>query len=81
MRCDKARNDQRVVDAHVAKLVLDDGDLLAVCRGEYVVEQRRLPRSEESGEYCDGHEVLLVGHDGSGSLGGREGVGLVPVQS
>ncbi len=43
------------VDVHFAELVLDDRDAVAVALGENVVEQRRLPRSEEAGEDGDGN--------------------------
>jgi hypothetical protein len=48
-----------VVDAGLAELVLDDGDLLAVLLGEDAVEERRLPGPEEAGEDGDGDEVFL----------------------
>mmetsp|Transcript_24244 Transcript_24244/g.79829 ORF Transcript_24244/g.79829 Transcript_24244/m.79829 type:complete len:290 (-) Transcript_24244:91-960(-) len=42
---------QHVIDANVAELILDDGDLLAVLCGEDVVEQGGLPAPKEAGEY------------------------------
>jgi hypothetical protein len=48
-----------VVDAGLAELVLDDGDLLAVLLGEDAVEERRLPGPEEAGEDGDGDEVFF----------------------
>jgi len=34
---------QRVVDAHIAKLILDDGDLLSVCGSKNVIQESRFP--------------------------------------
>jgi hypothetical protein len=48
-------DDQRVVDADLAELVLDDGNSLAVLLGEDAVEQGRLPRAEKAGEHGDGN--------------------------
>jgi len=62
-----------VVDAGLAELVLDDGDLLAVLLGENPVQQRRLARTEEAGEDRDGNEVFLGG--GGGSQGGGSAAG------
>ena len=49
--------DELVVDRGVAELVLDDGDLLAVRRGQDVVEKRRLAGAEEARQ--DGHGDAL----------------------
>ena len=54
--------DQRVVDADLAKLVLDDGQLLAVLRREQVVEQRRLAAAEEAGQHRDGNARVGLSH-------------------
>ena len=51
--------DQRVIDADLSKLVLDDGELLAVVGGEEMVEKRRLAAAEEAGEH--GHRHARVG--------------------
>jgi hypothetical protein len=48
-----------VVDAGLAELVLDDGDLLAVLLGEDAVEERGLAGAEEAGEDGDGNEVFV----------------------
>ena len=48
-------DDQVLIDADLAELVLDDGDALAVIRGEDVVEKRCLARPEEAGQHGDGH--------------------------
>ena len=42
-----------LIDADLAELVLDDGDALAVLRGEDVVQQRGLAGAEEAGEDGD----------------------------
>ena len=49
------------IDANVAELILDDGDLLAVLCGENVVEQGGLAASEEAAEHSDGHERDFCG--------------------
>ena len=61
-----------VVDAGLAELVLDHGDLLAVLLGEDAVEQRGLPGAEEAGEDGDGDEVFLCGglHGSASGAGG-----------
>ncbi len=47
-------DDELLIDADLAELVLDDGDALAVLLGEDVVEQRGLAGAEEAGEDGDG---------------------------
>ena len=47
-------DDEFVVDADLAELVLDDGDAFAVTLGEDVVEEGGLARAEEAGEHGDG---------------------------
>mmetsp|Transcript_2132 Transcript_2132/g.6575 ORF Transcript_2132/g.6575 Transcript_2132/m.6575 type:complete len:291 (-) Transcript_2132:97-969(-) len=42
---------QHVIDANIAELILDDGDLLAVLCGEDMVEQGGLAASEEAGQH------------------------------
>ena len=42
-----------VIDAHLTKLVLDDGELLSVRLSEDVVEERRLAGTEEAREHRD----------------------------
>jgi hypothetical protein len=42
-----------VIDADLAKLVLDDGELLPVLAGEDAVEECRFARAEEAGEDGD----------------------------
>ena len=51
-------DDELVVDADLAELVLDDGDLAAVLLGEDAVQQRRLAGAEEAGEHGDGNAVV-----------------------
>ncbi len=46
---------QLVVDAHLAELVLDHGDALAVVLREDAVEQRGLAGTEEAGQHRDGN--------------------------
>ena len=48
-----AVNDQIVVDALFAELILDDGDALAVAFAQDAVEQRGLASTEKAGENCD----------------------------
>ena len=50
-------DDEVLIDADLAELVLDDGDPLAVLGGEDVVEQRRLAGPEEAGQDGDGDAV------------------------
>jgi hypothetical protein len=54
-------DDQLLVDADLAELVLDDGDALAVLGGEDVVEQGRLARPEEAGQDGDGDTGVVGG--------------------
>ena len=53
--------------AHLAELVLDHGDLLAVVGAQDVVEQRRLAAAEKAGEYRHRH----LGRGGGRELGSR----------
>ncbi len=55
-------DDQLLIDADLAELVLDDGDALAVLLGEDVVEQRGLAGAEEAGEDGDGNTLILASH-------------------
>ena len=48
-------DDELVVHAHLAELVLDDGDLPAVLFGQDAVEQGGLAGAEEAGEDSDGN--------------------------
>ena len=50
-----AVDDQIVIDALFAKLILDDGDALAVAFAQNAVEQRGLAGTEKAGENCDRH--------------------------
>ena len=72
--------EQRVVDAHVAELVLDDGDLLPVrFVRQDVIHQRRLPAAEVAGEDGDGDAGVRFGHgrvEYGGERGARTSVGV-----
>ena len=75
-----AGGDQGVVDADLAKLVLNDGEAQAVRLPQDAVQQRRLARAQESGEDGDGDAGVFrrpgAGRHGWG--GGRgEGGGRV----
>ena len=48
-------DDQLLIDADLAELVLDDRDALAVIGGEDVVQKRRLPGSEKASQDGDGN--------------------------
>src|ERR1700691_6720412 len=56
---------QLLIDADVAELILDHGDALAMAFGEDAVEQRRLARAQESGQYGYRNSVRFS-HDASG---------------
>eukprot|EP00964_Phaeocystis_antarctica_P140871 scaffold105787_cov66-Phaeocystis_antarctica.AAC.2 len=62
--------------AHLAELVLDHGDLLAVVGAQDVVEQRRLAAAQEAGQHRHGH----LGRGGSRELG-RHRVGWAALRS
>ena len=51
-------DDELLIDADLAELVLDDGDPLAVLGGQDAVEQGRLARAEEAGQHRDRNTVL-----------------------
>src|SRR5262249_15011442 len=53
---------QVLVHPHLAELVLDDGNPLAVLRGEDVVEEGGLAGPEEAGQNGDGDAVGGCGH-------------------
>ena len=53
-------DDEVLIDADLAELVLDDGDPLAVLGGQDVVEQRGLAGAEEAGEDGDGVRVPFI---------------------
>src|ERR1700722_1220353 len=55
---------QFLIDADVAELILDHGDALAMAFGEDAVEQRRLARAQESGQYSYGNSIRFS-HDAS----------------
>mmetsp|Transcript_79099 Transcript_79099/g.246308 ORF Transcript_79099/g.246308 Transcript_79099/m.246308 type:complete len:403 (-) Transcript_79099:17-1225(-) len=57
--------EQGIVDGDLAKLVLDDGDLLLLLLLQDVVQQGGLARSEEAGEDRHWH-LLLLGYAGVG---------------
>ena len=61
-------DDQVVVDADLAELVDDDGELLPVRLGQDAVQQRRLAGTEIAGEHGDGN---LLGRRGSLSVMGK----------
>ena len=67
--------EQSVVDPHIAKLVLDHCDFLAVGRGQNVVEQRRLSAPEEARQ--NRHRHLLRRHRAGVRVQRRTGVQLV----
>ena len=46
-----------MIDTHLAELVLDHGDALAVVLGEDAIEQRGLSRPQESRQYGDGDPI------------------------
>jgi len=58
--------DERVVDAHLAELILDDGNPLSVVGREDMIQQRRLPRAQEASQHR--HRHASVGR-GRGSHG------------
>ncbi len=47
------------VDIHLAELVLDHGDAVAVPFSQYVVQKRRLPGTEKAGQDGDGNFAVL----------------------
>ena len=57
-------DDELVVDADLAELVLDDGDALAVLLREDAVEEGRLARPEEARQHGDG-DTVRGSHDGA----------------
>ena len=48
-------DDQLVVHAHLAELVLDHGDALAVVLRQDAVQQCGLAGAQEAGQHCDGN--------------------------
>jgi len=50
-------NHELMIDTHLAELVLDHGDALAVVLGEDAIEQRGLSRPQESRQYGDGDPI------------------------
>ena len=66
-------DDELMIDAHLAKLILDDGDPLAMLFGEDPIQKRGLSRPEKSGEYRYRH-AAGVGRKGGG-LGIDWGIG------
>ena len=56
-----------VVDAELAELVLDDGDVLAVLLAQDAVQQRGLAGAEKAGQHGHGH--LGLGHGNSSKIG------------
>jgi hypothetical protein len=65
-------DDELVVHADLAELILDDGDLFAVLLGEDAVEEGGFAGAEEAGEDSDGnggrHEGRVKGESGEAKL-------------
>src|SRR5690349_6375847 len=55
-------DDEVLIDADLAKLVLDDGDPLAVIGREDVFEEGGLPGPKEAGQDSDGGAGISRGH-------------------
>ena len=52
---------QRIINADLAKLVLNHGDALAVVAREHVVDERRLARAQEARHDCARPQTAHVG--------------------
>ncbi len=64
-------DDDLVVDADFAELVLDDGDALAVLLGQNSVQQRGFARAEKAREHGDRNPALI--RHGAPAEGGNAG--------